>query len=46
MVAQHSTKHGIVSETNPVTSQQKRVLDALRVKPQARFPDVPTAKNM
>ena len=42
MVAQHATKHGIVSETNAVTSEQKRVLDALRVKPPARFPDVPT----
>lgn len=42
MVAQHATKHGIVSETNPITSEQKRVLDALRVKPPARFPDVPT----
>ena len=42
MVAQHATKHGTVSETNPVTTEQKRVLDALRVKPPARFPDVPT----
>ena len=46
MVAQHATKHGIVSETNPVTSEQKRVLDALRVKPPARFPTVPTTQNL
>ena len=46
MVAQHSTKHGIVSETNPVTSEQKRVLDALRVRPPARFPDAPTTTDM
>ena len=42
MVAQTSTKHGIESERNAVTSEQKRVLDALRVKAPARFPDVPT----
>lgn len=46
MVAQHATKHGIVSETNAVTSEQKRVLDALRVKPPARFPDVPTPTSL
>jgi hypothetical protein len=28
-----------------VTSEQKSVLDALRVKPPARFPNVPTATN-
>ena len=39
MAAQHATKHGLVSETNPVTSVQKSVL-ALRVKPPARFPKV------
>jgi len=42
MIAQTSTRHGIVSETNVVTSDQKRVLDALRVKPPARFPHVRT----
>jgi transposase len=46
MVAQHATKHGIVCETNAVTSEQKSVLDALRVKPPARFPNVPTATNL
>jgi hypothetical protein len=46
MVAQHATKHGLVSETNAVTSDQKRVLDALRVKPPARFPNVPTPANL
>jgi hypothetical protein len=29
-----------------LTSEQKRVLDALRVKPPARFPNVPTAANL
>ena len=46
MVAQHGTKHGIVSETNAVTSEQKRVLDALRVTPPARFPYVPTPTHL
>ena len=46
MVAQHATKHGLVSETNAVTSEQKRVLDALRVKPPARFPNVPTPASL
>jgi len=46
MVAQHATKHGLVSETNALTSEQKRVLDALRVKPPARFPNVPTAAKL
>ena len=46
MVAQHATKHGLVSETNALTSEQKRVLDALRVKPPARFPDVPTPASL
>jgi transposase len=46
MVAQHATKHGLVSETNAVSSEQKSVLDALRVKPPARFPNVPTAANL
>ena len=46
MVAQHATKHGIVSETYAVTSEQKRVLDALRVRPPARFPDAPTTTDM
>jgi transposase len=46
MVAQHATRHGLVSETNALTSEQKRVLDALRVKPPARFPNVPTAANL
>jgi hypothetical protein len=46
MVAKHATKHGIVSETNPLTSEQKRVLDALRIKPPARFPAVPTTQTL
>jgi len=43
-VAQHATQHGIVSEKNPSPSEQKRVLDALQVKPPALFPDVLTPK--
>ena len=46
MVAQHATKHGLVSETNHLASEQKHVLNALRIKPPARFPAVPTAKNV
>ena len=46
MVAQHATKHGLVSETNALTSEQRRVLNTLRVKPPARFPNVPTATNL
>ncbi|MBA4170820.1 MAG: IS1634 family transposase [Chloroflexi bacterium] len=46
LVAQHATQMGIVSETNPLTSEQKRVLDALRVKPPQRYPNVPTIKTM
>jgi hypothetical protein len=46
MVAQHATKHEVVSETNPVTTEQKSVPDALRVRPPGRFPDVLTPKNM
>jgi DNA-directed RNA polymerase subunit H (RpoH/RPB5) len=46
MVAQHATKHGLVSETNVLTSEQKRVLDTLRVKASACFPNVPTAANL
>ena len=46
MVAQHATKHGLVSETNALTSEQRRVLDTLRVKPPARFPNVPTPASL
>ncbi len=46
MVAQHPTKHGLVSETDTLTSDQKSVLDALRLKPPARFPNVPTATSL
>lgn len=45
MVAQTSTDRGMVSETNTVRSEWKRVLDALHVKPPARFPTVPTATS-
>ncbi len=41
MVAQHATKHGIVSETNPLTSEQKRVLDALHLKAPNSYLEVP-----
>jgi transposase len=46
LLAQHATNAGIVSETNPLTSEQKRVLDALRVKPPQRYPSVPTTTTM
>ena len=37
---------GIVSEANAVASEQKRFLDALRVKPPARYPDLPTPQGV
>ena len=41
-VAYHRTEHGRIAQTNPPTKEQKRVLDALKVKPPARFLEIPT----
>ena len=46
MVAQHRTKHSLVIETNPITSKQMRVLEALRIKPSAHCPDVQKPKKL
>lgn len=41
MVAQHQTQHGIISQTNKPTNEQKTVLDALNLKAPNRYPEVP-----
>ena len=46
MMAQHDAKHGLVSGTNALTSEQKRVAQALRLMPAAHFPTVPSAPNL
>jgi hypothetical protein len=46
MVAQHAIMHGPMSETSPVRSEQKSVLDALRVRRPAHIPNIPTATNL
>ncbi len=45
-VAYQHSEHGPVIQTNRVSSQQKSVLDALRIKPPAGYPGVPTPKNL
>ncbi len=45
MVAEHQTQHGIITQTNPLTTSQKAVLDALNLKPPARYPSIPTPKK-
>ena len=41
MVARHQTQHGVISQTNRLTTEQKSVLDALYVKAPKRYLDVP-----
>jgi transposase len=41
----HDTKHGPVIQSNPLKSEQKRVLDAVHVKPPARYLHIPTPQN-
>lgn len=41
----HRTRHGPISQTNTLTEEQKRVLDALRIKPPKRYLDIPTPKT-
>ncbi len=45
LVGFHQTRHGPISQTTRVKSEQKRVLDALRVKPPARYLDMPALKK-
>jgi hypothetical protein len=41
----HDTKHGPVIQSNPLKSEQKRVLDAVHVKPPARYLHIPTPQS-
>ena len=41
-VAYQQSQHGLVLQTNRVSSEQKRVLDALELKPPKRFLQLPT----
>jgi transposase len=41
----HGTKHGPVIQSNPLKSEQTRVLDAVHVKPPARYLHIPTPQN-
>jgi len=45
LVADYQTQHGIISQTNKVTSEQKRVLDALQLKAPKRYLAMPTPKH-
>jgi len=45
MAAKHRTQHGIISQTNAPTTEQKAVLDALSVKPPKRYLDLPTPQK-
>jgi hypothetical protein len=41
----HGTKHGPVIQSNPLKSEQKRVLDAVNVTPPARYLHIPTPQK-
>lgn len=41
----HSTPAGRITQTNKLTSEQKRVLDALKLKPPKSYLEVPTPKT-
>jgi len=45
LIAEHQTNHGIITQTNPLTTGQKAVLDALNLKPPPRYPSIPTPKK-
>jgi transposase len=45
LVGFHHTQHGPISQTTRVSGAQKCVLDALRVKPPARYLDLPAPKT-
>ena len=44
-VAYHATPHGEVVQTNPIKPEQKRVLDALDIKPPKRYLHSPTPQK-
>src|SRR5690554_564110 len=41
----HDTPHGRISQTNKLTTEQKTVLNALKLKPPKRYLEVPTPKT-
>ena len=41
-VGNHNTKHGLISQTNPLTKDQKIVLDAVKLKAPKRYLEIPT----
>ncbi|MFA5552512.1 MAG: IS1634 family transposase [Trueperaceae bacterium] len=45
LVAEHQTQHGVISQTNKLTAEQKRVLDGLNLKAPKRYLAIPTPKK-
>jgi len=45
LAADHLTQHGIISQTNKLTSEQKRVLDAIWVRQLKRYLALPAPKH-
>ncbi|UCH26705.1 MAG: transposase, partial [Trueperaceae bacterium] len=45
LVGFHDTRHGPITQTTRVSSEQKRVLDALKLKPPQRYLELPAPKT-
>ncbi len=45
LVADHATQHGVISQTNKLTAEQKRVLDGLNLKAPKRYLAIPTPRG-
>lgn len=45
LVGFHATQHGNIAQTNKLASEQKRVLDAVNIKPPKRYLEIPTPKK-
>lgn len=45
LVGYHATQHGHIAQTTKLTSEQKRVLDAVNVKPPKRYREVPSPQK-
>jgi len=45
LVANHQTQHGIISQTNKLTDEQKRVLNAIQVKQPKRYLALPAPEH-
>ena len=45
LVGFHATQHGNIAQTTKLTTEQKRVLDAVNVKPPKRYLEIPTPKR-